>query len=559
MSKFKNRLFVSFIVFYAILSFAMAYYQFRVDNGHPSVSMPQLEAQQRVRLGPDYYRFGQNWLRKDKWGLWEMYLQGNGYERGLAHGKLTKELMEYQEQAFVDKINQLVPSPSYIRILRTLIAWFNRDMENYIPQEYKNEIYGISQSCNPRFNYIGPAYRRILNYHGAHDIGHALQNLALVGCTSFAMHKQSAKHNLLLGRNFDFYVSDEFAKNVIIAHVNPSKGHQYTYVTWASFIGVASGMNDQGLTVTINAAKSTYPTESAMPISLLAHEILQYASTIDQAVAIAHKRKLFVSESLQIGSAKDNSSAIIEKTPDTMDVYRNDKTYLVCANHFQGEPLGNTKLNKEDMAESPSVYRQERCEQLIGEYPNANYKQAAIILRDMKGINNEDIGYGNEMAMNQLISHHSVIFEPQSGLMWVSTHPYQLGDYLAFKISDFKAFDSLKVLGESLEIDSLRIAASPFLKTTDYVKFILFKKLKAQLQTALFRAKKIPNIDVFASKMIADNPHYYYGYMLLGNYYYNQKQFAKAKKYYSQSLKMEIGHRSSIKFMQNRLNEIAGK
>ncbi len=555
MQRIKNRLFTTFIVLYGIICFALAYFQVNVDQGHPQISEPALEQQQRVKIAKDFYRFNNNWIRKNRWGLWEMYLEGNGYERGLAHGKLTKELMEFQEQAFVDKLNQLIPSKSYIRLLRNLIAWFNRDMEKYIPQEYKDEIYGISKSCNPKFNYIGPAYRRILNYHGAHDIGHALQNLALVGCTSFAVNQNDSSHNLLLGRNFDFYVSDNFAKNVIIAHIKPSTGYSFTYITWASFIGVASGINDQGLTVTINAAKSKYPTESAMPISLLAHEILQYASNINEAIAIAHKRKLFVSESIHIGSAKDNTSAIIEKTPDTMDVFFNNKSSLVCANHFQGKLLGNTELNKKDMAESPSVYRQRRCEELISERPKPDFMQIAEILRDRKGLNNKNIGNGNEKAMNQLISHHSVIFDPQKQLIWVSTKPYQLGVYLAFSNNDFKIFDSIEK-NKSLEIDSLKIPEDIFLKSKEYQNFKIFKNKKSQLQTALFNGNTIPNFDKFAKELISNNTDYYYGYMIVGDYYYEHNNKQKAKEYYTKSIEKEVEHKSAKLKMKKRIQEI---
>jgi predicted choloylglycine hydrolase len=225
-----------------------------------------------------------------------MYIEGSAFERGVAHGKLCRKLLEKQEEYFNDQITKLVPSGFYLHFLKYFVEWFNRNLDKNVTEEYKKEIYGISASASDKFQYIGSNYQRILNYHAAHDIGHALQNLALVGCTSFGTWDDaSADGNMIIGRNFDFYVGDRFANNKIVDFVNPSQGFKFMSVGWAGFIGVVSGMNEKGLTVTINAAKSQIPTGSATPVSLVAREILQYAKNIGEAVQIARKRKMFVS------------------------------------------------------------------------------------------------------------------------------------------------------------------------------------------------------------------------------------------------------------------------
>jgi len=234
---------------------------------------------ERVKLGKDFYGIKNNRLRKSESGLYELYVEGKPFERGVYHGKLTKELSKKQEDAFVEGIRKMIPSKTFLNYLKYLTAWFNRNMEDFIPQEYLEEIYGESLSASKEYEFIGDNYQRILNYHGAHDIGHALQNITKVGCTSFSVnHGKSSDGHLILGRNFDFYVGDKFAEDKIVTFYNPDKGSKFVMITWGGFHGVTSGMNMQGLTLTLNAAKSEIPTSAADPISLIAREILQYAT-----------------------------------------------------------------------------------------------------------------------------------------------------------------------------------------------------------------------------------------------------------------------------------------
>jgi penicillin V acylase-like amidase (Ntn superfamily) len=88
----------------------------------------------------------------------------------------------------------------------------------------------------------------MLNYHAAHDIGHALQNMNLVACTAFEVKgDKSVDSSMLIGRNMDFSSGDKFAENKIIAFCKPDRGYNFCYITWPGMIGVVSGMNNQGL------------------------------------------------------------------------------------------------------------------------------------------------------------------------------------------------------------------------------------------------------------------------------------------------------------------------
>ena len=337
----------------------------------PDLSQYESEIPERTQLNDSTFVVGNDFLTKNPQGQWEMYVDGDPYELGLKAGSLSRELFNRQEQIFVDKIDSLVPSKGKQKLLRKFLAWFNRKMYRNIDEQYKAEIYGMSRFASNDFDYIAPPYQRVMYFHGAHDIGHALQDLALVGCSSFAAWGDlTADGKMIIGRNFDFYVGDEFAKNKIISFIDPDEGHKFMSVTWGGFIGVLSGMNDQGLTVTINAGKSRFPLVAKTPISLVTREILQYASTIDEAIAIAKKREVFVSESIFVGSAKDKRAAVIEVSPHKLGVYEvENSNQLICTNHFQSMSFAEDKKNQRHILESHSQYRYERIEELLEEKP----------------------------------------------------------------------------------------------------------------------------------------------------------------------------------------------
>ncbi|MDE3247136.1 MAG: peptidase C45 [Bacteroidota bacterium] len=483
------------------------------------------EQLQRTEPSPGLYAIGNNWFRKSKSGLYELYVEGKPFEMGVVNGKLTAELVQRQEDHFNDQINKMIPSTFYRHFLKYFIGWFNRHLAENVSEEYKEEIYGVSEAASQKYDYIGSNYQRILNYHAAHDIGHALQSMALVGCTSFGTWG-GADSNMIIGRNFDFYVGDKFAEDKIVAFYHPSAGYRFMTVTWGGFIGAVSGMNEEGLTVTINADKTAIPSGSATPVSLVAREILQYARNLDQALAIAKSRKMFVSESFLVGSAADNKAIIIEKTPEQLDLYDPHKDYIVCANHFQSKELSGSAPNLEQMKESASVYRYRRVMQLLDTTGGNTVQKTVNLLRDRSGLNGADIGMGNEKAVNQLIAHHSIVFEPKKRLVWVSAAPWQLGSYVCY---DLKKVFQLAGMRENHEIadTALNIPADSFLQTPAYRDFLRFRGYKQQIAEGM---------QVNPDSIVQSNPEYYHAWVMAGDYLFKNKQYTAALPYYKTAL-----------------------
>ena len=528
-----------------------AIYVVQVSKVKPPVIKDMSSLQlQRTNHGNGFYTIKDSWFRHSKSGLFEMYVDGPPFEMGIINGKLSKELVVRQEDHFAEQISKLVPSNFQRHYLKYLIGFFNRNLDENVKEEYLEEIYGVSESASPKYQYLGSNYQRILNYHAAHDIGHAVQNLALVGCTSFGTWgAMSQDSTMIIGRNFDFYVGDKFAQDKIVAFFNPQQGHKFMTVTWGGFIGAVSGMNDQGVSVTINAAKTALPTSSATPVSLVTREILQYAKNISEAIAIAKSRKMFVSESFLVASANDNKAVIIEKTPDALDVYDPHKDYIICANHFQSPSLSKTKMNVQQEKESASMYRYKRLAQLLDENGKNSVQKTINILRDQKGINGANIGMGNEKAINQLIAHHSVVFEPKKLIVWVSTSPWQLGQYVAYDLKKIFALHGLKDNHEIID-SSLTIAPDSFLLTQAYKNFIVFRTLKQRILDG-------GKVDV--DSLIASNPEFYNTYVLAGDYLYKQKNYSAALHNYQVALTKVIATKQEEEHIRKQIRKINEK
>ena len=510
---------------------------FKTNFKTPNVNNYSFEIPKVIQKNDTLCIYKNNYLLKNKQNLWELYSQGNPYQLGLTSGALLEKLYKKQDSIFYLKINSFVPSLRKQKILFHFLKWFNRDIEKNIIPEYQAELYGISHYSDTVFNRYIPAYQRSMYLHAAHDIGHALQDLMLVGCSSLVVWgDKTPDGKLIIGRNLDFYVGDDFAQNKLISFVKPSSGIPFMSVSWAGMIGVVSGMNYEGLTVTINASKSDIPFKAKTPISLLCREILQYASTLEEAVEIAKKRSVFVSENILVASAKDKKAIIIEISPRKIDVFESPNyDNLICTNHFQSDGYLSDKKNIKQIKETHSFYRYQKIQELLQKSNKISPEYMAEILRNTEGLNKKSLGYGNEKAINQLLAHHGIIFKPEEKLVWVSSSPYQLGEFVCYDLEKIFNSDFQGVI--SAQIQERNIPKSKFLSTKEYENYEKYRILEHKIETDLKTNKFIDSQSVMQLENL--NPDYWKAYFIIGKVLLQNKD-KRAKIYFEKSLSLEI-------------------
>ena len=546
------------VILFLTCAFFLVFY-LTVKVNPPSVNLSDTTNITRTVSRDSVYYSGNNWLKKNEYGMWEMYVEGPAFERGYINGLLSKEHVVKQEEIFISRLDKMLPGKIYQKFLLMVIGWFNRDLDEAVPLEYQKEIYGVSLSASEKFSFIAPNYQRILNYHAAHDIGHAMQNMNLVACTSVGLWgKRTEDSSILIGRNFDFYMGEDFAREKIILFVNPDSGYKFMSVTWGGFIGVVSGMNEKGVTVTLNASKSGLPSGAATPVSIIGRQILQYAGNINQAYKIASSYQSFVSESFMIGSKEDNKVAIIEKTPEKTTLFLPTENMITCSNHFQGKDWNNDSLNVSNIRENPTEPRRQRLLELVEPEQNITPVEIAEILRNRFGRNGKDIGMGNEEALNQFVAHHSIIFNPTKGLAWISANPYQLGAYVCYdlgKVFAEKGLKENKVIFEK----NLVIPLDSFIYSEEFKELQFFKQTTEKIREIIWNDGKESLSDKDLNHYSKSNPQYYFAWMMLGDYYKSKKLYAQAISQYKLALNLNIPRQNDIVALNDRIKECQEK
>ncbi|MCA8917930.1 MAG: 1-acyl-sn-glycerol-3-phosphate acyltransferase [Planctomycetes bacterium] len=410
-----------------------------------SRALAQEEITNRAIGDTELQILGKSW-RRDRNGLHEIGLAGNRWERGYANARLTRELTEAQEELLLDKIREFLPSDFSFWAAKQLVAINNRDLPDFVSDAEKLEILGLTEGSVDHHPEEAPLYHRILNYHAAHDISHIFIDNPLVttsdfvGCTSFAAwDKASANGDLYVGRNFDFEAGDVFDDDKAVVYVWPDDGIAYVHVAWAGMAGAVTGMNAEGVSVHVNAARTSETKFGRLgtPVSMLVRRVLEQAHNIDEAYAIIKDTPVFVSDTYMIASRKDGRAVVIEKSPEHCAMREAAKPGLLLqTNHMLTEPLKDDPINIEQIERATTTYRWQRLEELTERYyGKLDQKTGVEILRDRKGRGDKDIGLGNRNAIDAGICCHSVMMNVTTGEMWVSAAPRTYGAYIYIPVN----------------------------------------------------------------------------------------------------------------------------
>ena len=450
---------------------------------HSLAPLPPLPADTSIlKLKPEA-RDGKIWIGKS-WtgqrdGLTVVYLKGSPFEMGYADGVLMQEKMHTLENEFLKMVQGYVPQHWVMELLKNYVIYRNRHLSDFVPLDYRTEIFATTLGCTDIHPEEGPFYNRLLNYHAAHDVSYMMIDNPLVsraGCTAFgAWGDATADKHLITGRNFDWEAAEVFSRDRIVMMCEPDNGIPFISLSWAGMAGVVSGMNRAGISVTVNGAPSSLPRETATPVAMVAREILEKAHNLDESLKILRGAKVFVSTIWLVGSRADGKFIVVEKTPDVTNVRESIGDSIICPNHFQTDGLKDDPRNTNYMAEATSVSRETRLKELLAT-AHGKISAAATVefLRDRKLPGGIFAGNEHRATLNAFIATHATVMDLSDGIFWAASPPNQLGKYVSFDVADF-----------SRELPDKTISADATLASGEYEHAQSAKKILADGERAL--------------------------------------------------------------------------
>ncbi|HEY5297488.1 MAG TPA: C45 family peptidase [Verrucomicrobiae bacterium] len=416
---------------------------------------------------------GKSWAgRRD--GLLVVYLKGSPFEIGYADGVLMQDKMHALENGFLKMIQGYVPQHWLMEILKNYVIYRNRHLSDYIPLDYRMEIYATTLGCADIHPEEGNFYNRLLNYHAAHDVSYMMIDnpfiSARAGCTAFgAWGNWTTNGDLITGRNFDWEAAEVFSRDRVVEMVEPDGKIPFISLSWAGMAGVVSGMNRAGVSVTVNGAPSSLPKETATPVAIVAREIMEHAHNLDEALKILRDAKVFVSTLWLVGSRADGKFVVVEKTPALMNVREPSGDSIICANHFQTPVLKDDPRNTNYMAGATSVSRETRLKELLRSARGTlDIPEAVEFLRDRDLPGGIFAGDGNRGTLNAFIATHATVMDLTRNIFWAASPPNQLGKFVAFDVSDF-----------SHELPALTVPADATLADGEYERAEQSKQILA--------------------------------------------------------------------------------
>ena len=414
------------------------------------------------------------WYSKEKYKVNQLLLFGSPYNRGKEQGRLTSGLMYRQEEQLNKMFKSFFPTKFYQQLFVVASSRWFWGIEKYFDDWMLKEMLGVSEYSSNKFNDLAEPFTRQVAYHGLHEVGQAFAGVENIdfGCTVFGINY---KDNWVIGRNFDFEAGRIFDEEKIMKWVFPDKGYSYLSIVWAGMTGVVTGVNQNGIYVSINAAGSSDFVRYGTPSTLVLTKVLQFAKDYSQAIEIIKNSQIFITDIFILVDAKNKKAFRIEKSPKHTEIKEYEENFAVT-NHLVSERWSSDKVNLFRMKRLTTLNRLKRAENLLISIRGRNFTgdrdvefMLLTFLRDKRSVDgSKELALGDRNSIDALIATHSVIYNADRNTIYVSKGPSLVGEFIGFDLT--RSFKQRQpVLKGSLPADT-EVDTATYYRTKDVIR-----------------------------------------------------------------------------------------
>ncbi len=385
-------------------------------------------------VSPELKVFDKSYVREAD-GVIEAHLEGSAAQIGWASGKLLRQDILETEARLFKQFETYVPR-SWARLL--LLDWARirySHLDQNLDSGTREELANLGATLEPDpFAPFMPAYQRLIYLSGLYDISLSFERAPLVGCTTYLVRGTAGDNgHSWLARNFDFEVDEIFDQRKVIYLMLESGAVPFVSVAWPGLPGVVSGMNAEGLALVVHGGRAGSFDVLGEPVLQTMRYVMGHARTANDALSILRQSKPMVSH-LVIITDPGGQNLVVERIPRQPPYVYRTPDRAVVTNHFVG-PGADDPRNIRVREETSTLYRQQRGQQLLARIKRPITAVDLVnLLRERRGINDEELPLGDRRAIGALIAAHGVIFDATARKMWVSAPPHLLGEFVEFDL-----------------------------------------------------------------------------------------------------------------------------
>lgn len=253
-------------------------------------------------------RQGNGYLEQ-KEGHYVLHLKGSSYERGYQHGFLLRKLIHRNIATYINKTESPVPGriEEFTKNVPTLLS--------FVPEHFKQEMQGIADGS-------GASIEKIIALNLFPEMFH---------CSGITVSGDASKDGELYHvRVLDYSVGKNLQSSAVLQVVEPDNGIPFLNVSYAGFIGTITGMNRDKIAIG-EIGGLGYGSWKGIPMSFLLREILENASTIDEAKAILENSPRTCEYYYVISDGKTKESVGVYATASQLRYFEPGESYALIA------------------------------------------------------------------------------------------------------------------------------------------------------------------------------------------------------------------------------------